>query len=134
MEDNVGAAKPAEGYAHSTLSHHIVNDLAIARYDPDREVSETICRVRTDLCKSINASTKTIVVENIDNSEPVTNFRDYFKDASYIAKYFRIKAMTGANGVARHYTTCNAMRPDLYQALINALKPAGDEAQAPVDD
>ena len=55
-------------------------------------------------------------------------------DASYMAKHFLIKALPGANGVARHYTICNAMRPDLYQALINALKPVGDEDQAPVDD
>ena len=65
----------------------------------------------------------------------MTNFRGHFKDIAFFAKHWLVKDLSGGvNGVARHYTTCNAMRPDLYQALLNACKPAGDPDQQEVSD
>ena len=68
LEDNLGA-KPAQGYQHSFFAFCIANDLAIARYEPDKVVTTTVCQVRPNLCKAINATRKTIVVENIKNNQ-----------------------------------------------------------------
>ena len=46
LEGNIGATKPAQGYAHSPIARMIVNDLAIAHYEPQKAVSSAICRVR----------------------------------------------------------------------------------------
>lgn len=62
MEDNLGA-KPARGFTHTTFARKIVNDLAIAVYEPKVEAEAVECRVAEELCQSVNSTTKTIVFE-----------------------------------------------------------------------
>ena len=57
LEGNLGAS-PAKGYAHSSYAKRIVNDLAIARYQPRVECASTVCRVRQDLCAEVAPSVK----------------------------------------------------------------------------
>ena len=64
LEGNLGAS-PAKGYAHSSYAKRIVNDLAIARYQPRVECASTVCRVRQDLCAEVAPSVKAIVFENV---------------------------------------------------------------------
>ena len=45
LEDNMGQ-KPASPYTHSTFARMIVNDLAIARYQPKIDYATTECIVR----------------------------------------------------------------------------------------
>ena len=49
LEDNLNGGLPARGYNHSTYARAIVNELAVARYQYEIEVSTTICHVREDL-------------------------------------------------------------------------------------
>mgnify|MGYP007082948919 FL=1 len=42
------------------------------------------------------------------------NFKSYFDEFDYLAKHFLVRSLNGPNGVKRHYTICNAMRPDIY--------------------
>lgn len=125
LEDNMGP-KPAKGYAHSAIARMIVNDLAIARYKPDETVASTVCRVREDLSVEVNPRTKVIVLENIDEGVKVPNFKTFYKDLEFLTKHFLIRSLDGSNSVARHYTICNAMRPDIYDAYVRGLKPESD--------
>lgn len=112
LEDNMGR-QPAFGYRHSSYARTIVNDLAVAHYEKKVNVETTVCRVRKDLCETINSTTKVIVVENVEKGKKVANFKKHYKSLNYIAKHFLIKLNEGPRAVARHYTICNAMRPDL---------------------
>lgn len=125
MEDNMGP-KPAKGYAHSAIARMIVNDLAIASYKPKETVASTVCRVREDLSEEVNPRTKVIVLENIEAGAKVPNFKAFYKDLEYLTKHFLIRSLDGSDSVARHYTICNAMRPDIYDAYLRGLKPESD--------
>ena len=124
LEDNIGGS-PAKGYAHSSFSNHVVNDLAIARYQADVEVAPTICRVRTDLSTALNRHTKAVVFESV-SGEPVVNWKAHYDSVDFIAKHFTIKTIGSCSPVTRHYTICNTMRPDLYSAYVRAFKPEDD--------
>lgn len=75
---------PAQGHAHSTYARKIVNNLAIARYQPEIEVNTTSCRVRNDLCSQVNRDVKTIVLESVEKKGNVTNFKSYFNNWEYL--------------------------------------------------
>lgn len=125
LEGNIGATKPAQGYAHSPLARMIVNDLAIAHYEPNKTVSTTICRVRKDLSVTVNPRTDVVTLENIDQDQKVPNFKAHFKNIAFLTKHFLVRSRDSDN-VARHYTICNAMRPDVYKMYLKALKPEDD--------
>lgn len=122
LEDNLSGSGPAQGHAHSTYARKIVNNLAIARYQPEIEVNTTSCRVRNDLCSQVNRDVKTIVLESVEKKGNVTNFKSYFNNWEYLGQHFLVRSGTGISSITRHYTICNAMRPDIYQAYISALK------------
>ena len=63
LEDNLGGSPP-RGYTHSALARIVVNDLAIAMYEPKIQVETVECEVREDLCQNINETTKIIVFQN----------------------------------------------------------------------
>ena len=132
LEDNMGAS-PASGYAHSTFARMIVNDLAIARYQPKTIAAATECVVRQDLCENVNATTKTIVFEATGEVASVPNWKNFFRDTDFLAKHFLVRNLTEGDSIARHYTICNAMRPDVYSAYINALKCESDETYKSFD-
>ena len=121
LENNIGGP-PAKGYAHSTFAKIIVCDLAIARYE-HHTVKSTLCRVVEELSRNVNATTKTIIFENI-LGDKVHNWRKYYTDIDSIGKHFRVRNMAGTDKdcVWRHYTICNSMQPDYYQGLVRALK------------
>lgn len=132
LEGNMGRGAPAQGYMHSTFARKIVNDLAIASYAPHMTVSTTICRVREDLCVEVSPNTKTIVFENVDGAT-VPNFKSHFPSISYAAKHFLIRSLEGPNAIARHYTICNAMNPEIYRAYIDALRADNDPEKRQFD-
>ena len=109
LEGNMGRT-PAQGYMHSSLARMVVNDLAISTYSPETEVTSATCRVIEDECIEVNPSTKTIVFET-QNGQAVPNFKAHFHSLNFAAKHFLIRNLAESNGVARHYTICNAMRP-----------------------
>ena len=131
LEDNMGP-QPARGYTHSTLARMVVRDLAIAVFEPKSQADTVQCRVVQELCKDVNSTTKTIVFESV-NGQNVPNWRDYQMDMSFIGKHFLVRNLNGGDKVARHYTICNAMRPDVYNAYISALKPQGDSGYQPLE-
>jgi hypothetical protein len=51
----------------------------------------------------------------------VPNFKQYFSSLNFAAKHFLIRDLSETNGISRHYTICNAMRPSVYRGYINAL-------------
>ena len=125
MEDNLSSSKPASGYKHSYYAKIIVSDIAIAVYEPDTEVSTVECQVRQDLSRNVNASTKTIVFESIDQTAQ-TNWKSYFRDTTFIGKHFLVRNLDGGSKKARHYTICNVMRPDVYTRYVNSLREESD--------
>jgi hypothetical protein len=127
LEDNMGPT-PSQGHAHSTFAKTIVCDLAIARYQPLKAVTRTECRVIEELCHDVNATTKTIVFESLEG-RIVPNWKKYYPNVDYIGKHFLVRniAATDRDSVWRHYTICNAMKPEYYEALIKALKDVNDE-------
>lgn len=110
---------------HSQIARMVVNDLAIARYSPHTTVSSTTCIVREDLCVTVSPNTKTIVFENVEN-QPVPNFKNYYPTLSYAAKHFLVRSLDGSDSIARHYTICNAMKPDVYKSYIDVLRADND--------
>ena len=109
MEDNLGG-QPAHGYAHSALARIVVNDLAIAKYEPKIQVETVECFVREDLCEDINDSTKIVVFESAD-SRNKTNWKQHYKNLSFLGKHYLVRNLNEGPSVSRHYTICNAMRP-----------------------
>lgn len=76
---------------------------------------------------NVNANTKLIVLENVNKDQPVHNFKAFYKSLDYLTKHFLISSVEDNDSkVSRHYTICNAMRPDAYMAYLNALKPEVD--------
>ena len=60
----------------------------------------------------------------------MTNWKPYFNDLSFLGKHYLVRDLEG--GIARHYTICNAMRPELYNNYINALKDQSDPTYKPM--
>ena len=75
LEDNLGG-QPARGYTHSSLARIVVNDLAIAKYEPKIQVETVECSVREDLCQDVNDTTKIIVFESADSRNRI-NWKPY---------------------------------------------------------
>ena len=132
LEDNLGGGSPARGHAHSSLARMIVNDLAIAKYAPAVQVVTTECQVNEELCRDVNDTTKIIVFSSADMRN-VTNWKQYFRDLSFLGKHYLVRNLDNGASVARHYTICNAMRPDVYNAYINSLKPEDDPTYKAID-
>lgn len=95
-------------------------------------VQSVECQVREDLCQNVNSTTKTIVFESTDQRN-VSNWKIYYKDQGYIGKHFLVRNIGDGSSIYRHYTICNAMRPDIYSAYIAALKPDTDPAHKAFD-
>ena len=131
LEGNIGVRNPARGYAHSTFARKVVNDLAIAHYQKSYDLSSVICRVNEAECETVSPSTKTIVLENV-SGEPVPGWKKFYNSSDFFAKHFLIRDMNGAkNSIFRHYTTCNAMQPNVYNGFINALKADNEPGYMP---
>ena len=132
LEDNLSGPKPAQGHTHSAYARMIVNNLAVARYSPGTTCSTTICNVVEAECTNVNASTKTMVLQNVDK-QYVTNFKEHFTDSDCLTKHFRISSLEGSKSISRHYTICSAMEPSMYKAYLKALKPEDDPEYARMD-
>ena len=110
----------------------IVNDLTVAKYELAVQVETTECQVNESLCQNINDTTKIIVFQS-SNKRNVTNWKQYFRDLSFLGKHYLVRNLDSGVSVARHYTICNAMRPDIYNAYINSLKPEEDPDYKAID-
>ena len=120
MEGNLGK-KPAPGYAHSSYARKIVNDLAIAKINVKNDESALTAVCKVDLKKTIKLSKSTsIFFFESENGEVVLNFKSFFSSLKISQKHFLVRSVE--DGLHRHYTTCNAMRPELYNQLTRCLK------------
>ena len=52
---------------------------------------------------------------------------------SFLGKHYLVRNLDEGSSVARHYTICNAMRPEIYDAIINSLKPEEDPSYKVLD-
>ena len=43
-----------------------------------------------------------------------------------MGKHYLVRNLNGTGSIARHYTVCNAMRPEVYNGYINALRDESD--------
>jgi Cytochrome b5-like Heme/Steroid binding domain len=122
LEDN-GGKTPAKTWTHTNYARMIANDLAIARFDCQRDGSEeSWCRLRFDLDNSVNKLTRTFTMETADR-KPRYNYKQYYPGLKYLTKHFWIRNMSQPD-VIRHYTTCNAMRAPFYNELVRCLRDA----------
>ena len=112
MEGNMGK-KPASGYAHSNYARKIVNGLAIAKINVknDESALTTICKVDTKKTVKLSKSTSIFFFES-ENGQVVPNFKSFFPGLRMTQKHFLVRSLE--DGLHRHYTSCNVMRPELY--------------------
>lgn len=68
----------------------------------------------------MNRQTSTFVLET-ESGKDISNCREFYPDIEMLGKHFLVNC-TERTWINRHYTTCNAMDPDIYDNLINALK------------
>lgn len=48
------------------------------------------------------------------DSRNVENWKPYFRDLSFLGKHYLVRNLDGHKSIARHYTVCNAMQPEIY--------------------
>jgi hypothetical protein len=119
LEDNLGG-QPAAGHPHSNQARIVVNKLIIAQFQKEIEVQSTICELVDKDSHKINETTKVLYLKSL-GGEPVPNFKNFYPGLSAVGKHFLVRNMEGKK-VARHYTVCNVMRPEVYSSLIQMLK------------
>jgi hypothetical protein len=73
----------------------------------------------------VNNTTKVLYLAS-KNGTVVPNFKKFYPGLSAIGKHFLVRNLDGKK-VARHYTVCNVMRPEVYSALIQMLRKGGDD-------
>ena len=112
MEGNLGK-KPASGYAHSNYARKIANDLAIGKINVknDEAALTTVCRVNTKQTVKLSKTTSIFFLES-ESGMIVPNFKKFFSGLRMTQKHFLVRSVE--DGLHRHYTSCNAMRPELY--------------------
>jgi len=69
--------------------------------------------------REINKATYTFTLETEDG-EPLPNNREFFPDLDSLGKHYLVAADSNPH-IKRHYTTCTAMNPLIYDALVSSL-------------
>ena len=118
------AGPPAKGHLHSNYAKKIVNDLAIARFEGNaKEVEPTQlkeCKQGEIMdAREINKMTLAFVLETTD-FKPLANNRLFYPDLDSIGKHYLVSTVANP-WIKRHYTTCNAMDPLIYDTLVKKL-------------
>ena len=90
----------------------IINDLIVGQYEKHITVQSTICKVNTDKTVKVNDNTAIFFFESEDNL-PVPNFKEFYPGLRMQSKHFLVRCLDDKK-LYRHYTICNAMRPDIY--------------------
>ena len=66
-----------------------------------------------------------VMFESVEgDNDRVRNFKIHYSNKEYLANHFLIRSLE--SNVARQYTICNTMHPELYNAYLRALKPEND--------
>lgn len=115
LEDNDKAG--IQGHRHSNQARLIVNDLAIAKFEND--IQPACVEVKHSIHKSKDIASGVRCVNLVAESVKL-NFRNFYEDHRVIGKHFRVELSSDAN-LSRHYTICNVMQPEIYDAYLNAL-------------
>ena len=80
----------------------------------------------------VNSTTSAFFLETVENSVK-EGFKRYYPGTETLTKHFRVSSVQDPK-IFRHYTTCNAMNPPVYQEYLRALRYAMDNnGQAPPD-
>lgn len=62
------------------------------------------------------------------SKETLANNREYFPDLDSIGKHYLVSTETNPH-IKRHYTTCNAMKPEIYDGLVASLNGRANEEE-----
>ena len=66
------------------------------------------------------------IFESVEgDNDRVKNFKIHYSNKDYLANHFLIRSLQ-QNNIARQYTICNTMHPELYNSYLRALKPEND--------
>ena len=116
-------------YAHSNIARKIANQYAVA----------ALARIQTptgryeiipEQIHKMNNSTSTFVFGQVDTTSNNDKFKMFSGDVTQIGKHFLFYSL-GTNGVPiiarnrvlrRHYTTTNALRKPVYDALLECIR------------
>ena len=63
-----------------------------------------------------------------EDGQPLANNKEYFPDLGSLGKHYLVSSMTNPH-IKRHYTTCCAMNPVIYDALVKTLNGRAGEAR-----
>ena len=119
MEGNLNG-KPQSGHIHTNYARMIVNDLIIGQYEKQVTAQSTICRIKMESTQAVNDSTAIFHFE-AEDKQAVPNFKEFHAGLSMMTKHFLIRCMDNEK-LYRHYTICNAMRPEIYKMYVDCLK------------
>lgn len=59
----------------------------------------------------------------------MANNREFYPDLETIGKHYLVTNIANPT-IKRHYTTCNAMKPQVYDSLLNALNAGTQDGRA----
>jgi hypothetical protein len=113
-------------YTHSVNSIAIIKEMIVGVLAGQTEVADKPYTIVEKM--SVNELTTTFTFGHA-GGETVPNLKRWYSDLSMIGRHFLIYSKAIPN-VKRQYTICSAMRPDLHEQLIGAIKsvtsPEGD--------
>jgi len=69
--------------------------------------------------RKINTTTTTFVLETC-NGKPMANVQEFYPGLDTLGKHYLVSSVLNPS-IFRQYTTCNAMNPDIYDSLVDAL-------------
>lgn len=80
--------------------------------------------VDQDQTSEVNSTTSAFFLA-AEGSQPVPNFKRFYRGLNLLGKHFTVRTLTGAKPT-RHYTVCNVMAPKVYKELIGLLRTKRD--------
>jgi cytochrome b involved in lipid metabolism len=119
LEGNLGP-NPVQGHKHSNYARKIVNQLAIATFEKQTTVQETVMNVMRPLTHRLTGDTCIIHLQSQDK-QVVPNMKHFYSGLSILGKHFTIRS-NERESVTRQYTVSNIMRPKIYEELIRVLR------------
>ena len=120
LENNDDGVR-VKGHRHGNFARMIVNQLAIAYYDPVFDVAITKCKVINEGLR-VNSDTTILTLQSIDNTN-VDNFKRFYPGLLVLGKNFLVSNVSSTLEipVKRHYSICWSMCPRIMANLIRCL-------------
>ena len=129
--------EPANGgwnHTHTNYARTVVNSLIVARLEDKRSSALVRISNQTNASKSGSVSTYEFRYAPFEEEGAplVESIKLFYPEVSMLGKHYLVQQASsdGVFGNARHYTVSNCMRPDVYNAYVEALKDQNADTSA----